>query len=80
MTGSPRGSGSAKVSIEPRQTYCISPLQFIALPLTLHVHPSGYPVEESKGWSSPAFVIRSVKDKGVPYKFIVPELDKFKQQ
>ena len=44
------------------------------------MHPSGYPVEESKGWSSPAFVIRSVKDKGVPYKFIVPELDKFKQQ
>mmetsp|Transcript_11717 Transcript_11717/g.23335 ORF Transcript_11717/g.23335 Transcript_11717/m.23335 type:complete len:166 (+) Transcript_11717:109-606(+) len=30
----------------------------------------GYPVEKHDGWSSPAFAIRSVKDKGVPYKFV----------
>lgn len=39
----------------------------------------GYPREDPKGWSSPAFVVRSVKDKNVPYKFIVPELEKFRQ-
>jgi len=38
----------------------------------------GYPVEIHDGWSSPAFVIRSVKEKGVPYKFIVPGLEKYK--
>ncbi len=38
----------------------------------------GYPVEQSKGWSSPAFAIRSVKDKGVPYRFVVPELEKYR--
>lgn len=37
----------------------------------------GYPVEDHEGWSSPSFVIRSVKEKGVPYKFVVPELEKF---
>jgi len=39
---------------------------------------AGYPIEQSDGWSSPAFAIRSVKDKGVPYKFIVPGLEKYK--
>jgi len=38
----------------------------------------GFPVEQHDGWSSPAFAIRSVKEKGVPYKFVVPGLDKYK--
>ena len=32
----------------------------------------GYPIEDPTGWSSPAFVIKAVAKKGVPYKFIVP--------
>lgn len=32
----------------------------------------GYPIEDPSGWSSPAFVIKAVAKKGVPYKFIVP--------
>ncbi|KAL7527516.1 hypothetical protein ACHAXR_001996 [Thalassiosira sp. AJA248-18] len=40
----------------------------------------GYPVEDPEGWSSPAFVIKAVAKKGVPYKFVVPGLgDSFKQ-
>ena len=39
----------------------------------------GYPVEDPTGWSSPAFVIKAVAKKGVPYKFVVPGLsDSFK--
>mmetsp|Transcript_22752 Transcript_22752/g.27903 ORF Transcript_22752/g.27903 Transcript_22752/m.27903 type:complete len:186 (-) Transcript_22752:3421-3978(-) len=38
----------------------------------------GYPIEDPEGWSSPAFVIKSVKKKGVAYKFIVPMLDKYR--
>eukprot|EP00584_Thalassiosira_punctigera_P006363 CAMPEP_0172532304 /NCGR_PEP_ID=MMETSP1067-20121228/5407_1 /TAXON_ID=265564 ORGANISM="Thalassiosira punctigera, Strain Tpunct2005C2" /NCGR_SAMPLE_ID=MMETSP1067 /ASSEMBLY_ACC=CAM_ASM_000444 /LENGTH=211 /DNA_ID=CAMNT_0013316809 /DNA_START=41 /DNA_END=676 /DNA_ORIENTATION=- len=39
----------------------------------------GYPVEDPGGWSSPAFVIKAVAKKGVPYKFVVPGLgDSFK--
>jgi len=38
----------------------------------------GYPIEQHDGWSSPTFAIRSVKEKGVPYKFIVPGLDAYK--
>ncbi|KAL7526653.1 hypothetical protein ACHAWF_001864 [Thalassiosira exigua] len=34
----------------------------------------GYPVEDPEGWSSPAFVIKAVAKKGVPYKFVVPGL------
>ncbi len=34
----------------------------------------GYPVEQPGGWSSPAFVIRTVQNEGVPYKFTVPAL------
>lgn len=37
----------------------------------------GYPVEDPMGWSSPSFVVRAVKNKGVPYKFTVPALQKF---
>ncbi|GMH63099.1 hypothetical protein TrVE_jg6095 [Triparma verrucosa] len=37
----------------------------------------GYPTEDPEGWSSPSFVIRTVKEKNVPYKFFVPELTKF---
>ena len=37
----------------------------------------GYPVEDPYGWSSPTFVVRAVKNKGVPYKFTVPALKKF---
>ncbi|GMH72453.1 hypothetical protein TL16_g05919 [Triparma laevis f. inornata] len=40
----------------------------------------GYPTEDPEGWSSPSFVIRTVKEKNVPYKFYVPELTKFQQQ
>mmetsp|Transcript_4216 Transcript_4216/g.4935 ORF Transcript_4216/g.4935 Transcript_4216/m.4935 type:complete len:189 (-) Transcript_4216:675-1241(-) len=38
----------------------------------------GYPIEQSKGSSSPAYVIRTVKEKGVPYKFTVPMLENYK--
>lgn len=38
----------------------------------------GYPIEDPEGWSSPAFVVKSVFKKGVPYKFILPALDKYK--
>jgi hypothetical protein len=34
----------------------------------------GYPIEQPGGWSSPAFVIRTVQNEGVPYKFTVPAL------
>jgi hypothetical protein len=38
----------------------------------------GYPIEKNDGWSSPVFVIRSLKDKSVPYKFVLPALEKYK--
>eukprot|EP00816_Leptocylindrus_hargravesii_P010549 CAMPEP_0196804640 /NCGR_PEP_ID=MMETSP1362-20130617/4298_1 /TAXON_ID=163516 /ORGANISM="Leptocylindrus danicus, Strain CCMP1856" /LENGTH=185 /DNA_ID=CAMNT_0042177081 /DNA_START=36 /DNA_END=593 /DNA_ORIENTATION=- len=38
----------------------------------------GFPVEIHDGWSSPAFAIRTVKEKGIPYKFTVPGLEKYK--
>jgi hypothetical protein len=38
----------------------------------------GYPIEKNDGWSSPAFTIRSLKDRGVPYKFVLPALEKYK--
>ena len=34
----------------------------------------GYPIEDPKGWSSPAFVVKAVARRGVPYKFVVPGL------
>jgi len=37
----------------------------------------GYPIEDPEGWSSPAFVVKSVKKKGVPYKFTVPALAQY---
>lgn len=37
----------------------------------------GYPIEDHEGWSSPAFVIKAVKKKNVPYKFTVPGLSKY---
>lgn len=37
----------------------------------------GYPIEDPEGWSSPAFVIKIVKKKGVAYKFTVPGLKKY---
>jgi hypothetical protein len=38
----------------------------------------GYPIEKNDGWSSPTFTIRSLKDRGVPYKFVLPALEKYK--
>eukprot|EP00957_Ditylum_brightwellii_P196604 14979546-Ditylum_brightwellii.AAC.1 len=38
----------------------------------------GFPIEQHDGWSSPAFVVRSLKEKGVPYKFTVPALAAYK--
>jgi hypothetical protein len=38
----------------------------------------GYPIERNDGWSSPAFTIRSLKDRGVPYKFVLPALEAYK--
>lgn len=32
----------------------------------------GYPIEDPEGFSSPLFVVKIVKKKGVPYKFTVP--------
>ena len=41
----------------------------------------GYPIEDPGGWSSPAFVVKAVAKKGVPYKFVVPGLsDSFVKQ
>lgn len=39
----------------------------------------GYPIEQADGWSSPAFVVRTVKNAGVPYKFTVPALQAYKK-
>jgi len=38
----------------------------------------GYPTGGKNSWSSPDYVIRSVSNFGVPYKFTVPELEKYK--
>lgn len=38
----------------------------------------GYPLEQHDGWSSPTFVMRALKEKDVPYKFIVPGLAAYK--
>mmetsp|Transcript_11313 Transcript_11313/g.10827 ORF Transcript_11313/g.10827 Transcript_11313/m.10827 type:complete len:214 (-) Transcript_11313:155-796(-) len=38
----------------------------------------GYPIEQHRGWSSPAFVVKSVARKGVPYKFTVPGLSAYR--
>lgn len=38
----------------------------------------GYPIEQHDGYSSPAFAIRTVKNAGVPYKFIVPALSQYR--
>jgi hypothetical protein len=37
----------------------------------------GYPTESRESWTSPAYVIRSVSNFGVPYKFTVPGLAKY---
>jgi len=37
----------------------------------------GYPLEDPEGWSSPAFVVKIVKKKEVPYKFTVPGLARY---
>ena len=34
----------------------------------------GYPMEDPNGWSSPAFVVKAVAKRGVPYEFVVPGL------
>jgi hypothetical protein len=39
----------------------------------------GYPTGAKNSWSSPDFVIRSVSNYGVPYKFTVPALAKYKR-
>jgi hypothetical protein len=38
----------------------------------------GYPLEQHDGFSSPAFAIRAVKNAGVPFKFTVAALAKYK--
>jgi hypothetical protein len=38
----------------------------------------GFPIEQHDGYSSPAFVVRALKNYNVPYKFVVPGLDAFK--
>mmetsp|Transcript_24957 Transcript_24957/g.57655 ORF Transcript_24957/g.57655 Transcript_24957/m.57655 type:complete len:182 (+) Transcript_24957:122-667(+) len=38
----------------------------------------GYPIEQHDGLSSPAFAIRNVKERGVPYKFVVKGLEAYK--
>lgn len=40
----------------------------------------GYPTGAKNSWSSPDFVIRSVSNFGVPYKFTVPALEKYKRK
>ena len=39
----------------------------------------GYPTMAKNSWSSPDYVIRSVSNFGVPYKFTVPMLAKYKK-
>jgi hypothetical protein len=39
----------------------------------------GYPTGGKNSWSSPDFVIRSVSNYRVPYKFTVPALEKYKR-
>lgn len=39
----------------------------------------GYPTMSKDSWSSPDYVIRSVSNFGVPYKFTVPLLAKYKK-
>lgn len=34
----------------------------------------GYPIEDPRGFSSPAFVVKAVQKKNVPYKFTLPAL------
>lgn len=38
----------------------------------------GFPIEQHDGWSSPAFVVKALNKKGVPYKFSVPGLAAYK--
>mmetsp|Transcript_165 Transcript_165/g.408 ORF Transcript_165/g.408 Transcript_165/m.408 type:complete len:199 (-) Transcript_165:59-655(-) len=38
----------------------------------------GFPLEQHDGWSSPAFVVRALNNYGVPHKFTVPALEKFR--
>jgi len=38
----------------------------------------GYPVEQAMGIQSPAFVVKKVKEKNVPYKFTLPALANYK--
>ena len=38
----------------------------------------GYPINKKGSWSSPDYVIRAVSNFGVPYKFTVPALAKYK--
>jgi hypothetical protein len=40
----------------------------------------GYPINKPGSWSSPDYVIRSVSNFGVPYKFTVPALEKFNKK
>jgi hypothetical protein len=37
----------------------------------------GYPIEQHDGYSSPMFVVRTVKNFNIPYKFTVPGLAKY---
>jgi hypothetical protein len=38
----------------------------------------GFPIEQHDGYSSPAFVVRALKNYNVPYKFTVPGLEQYK--
>jgi len=38
----------------------------------------GFPVEQHDGYSSPSFVVRALQNRNVPYKFVVPGLEKYK--
>mmetsp|Transcript_45879 Transcript_45879/g.139339 ORF Transcript_45879/g.139339 Transcript_45879/m.139339 type:complete len:202 (-) Transcript_45879:479-1084(-) len=38
----------------------------------------GFPIEQHDGWSSPAFVVKALNKKEVPYKFTVPGLAAYK--
>mmetsp|Transcript_33792 Transcript_33792/g.38470 ORF Transcript_33792/g.38470 Transcript_33792/m.38470 type:complete len:177 (+) Transcript_33792:34-564(+) len=38
----------------------------------------GFPIEQHDGYSSPSFVVRALQNYNVPYKFVVPGLEKYK--
>ena len=65
-----KGSVSAGSSTDGETVETTSPSKRIRI-------GEGYPLEQHDGFSSPMFCIRTVKNAGVPYKFVVEGLEKY---